>query len=127
MSGEATTGCRIEARPAALHFSGVRPRTRYKERLRIVNTGSRSMRYQRACPSFYSLTMVLRLTIVSLSSSSCIQLEFIKVGLLAPGMAQDIDVVVTPEDYKYSFESIEVMVVAHWDVLELSSDHMWSD
>ncbi|KAF4704277.1 hypothetical protein FOZ63_021089 [Perkinsus olseni] len=91
-AGSEAEGCRVEARPAVLHFSGAKAHTQYKERLRIVNAGGRSV----------------RVTIIP-PSSSWIRLEFAKVGLLAPGMSQEIDVVVEPVDYKYKFEWIKVL------------------
>ncbi|KAF4758364.1 hypothetical protein FOZ63_001670 [Perkinsus olseni] len=91
-AGSEAEGCRVEARPAVLHFSGAKVHTQYKERLRIVNAGGRSV----------------RVTIIP-PSSPWIRLEFAKVGLLAPGMSQEIDVVVVPVDYKYKFEWIKVL------------------
>ncbi|KAF4697416.1 hypothetical protein FOZ60_007502 [Perkinsus olseni] len=94
-AGSEAEGCQVEARPAVLHFSGAKAHTQYKERLRIVNAGGRSV----------------RVTIIP-PSSPWIRLEFAKVGLLAPGMSQEIDVVVEPVDYKYKFEWIKVVLLS---------------
>jgi len=81
----------LAAKPAIIHFGGYEPLVEHKQMVRVVNTSSKST----------------RLTILP-PKTPFFRLNCTKRGLVAPGMAEEIEVVFTPKDWRYYYDCIRV-------------------
>mmetsp|Transcript_1891 Transcript_1891/g.4263 ORF Transcript_1891/g.4263 Transcript_1891/m.4263 type:complete len:866 (+) Transcript_1891:80-2677(+) len=81
----------LEMRPAVLHFGGYRIHMEHSQRLRILNISGSS----------------LRLSIIG-PMTAWFQAKYTKKGILAPGMSEDLEIIFSPTEWRYYFDSIKI-------------------
>lgn len=81
----------LEAKPAIVHFGGYEPLKEHRQMVRVVNASAKST----------------RLTILP-PKTGFFRLNCTKRGLVAPGMAEEIEVVFTPKEWRYYYDCIRV-------------------
>lgn len=81
----------IETRPHILHFGGFQIHKEHVHMLRVVNISPSS----------------LRLAIIA-PQTPHFRISYDKKGLLAPGMSEEIQVVFTPHEWRYYYDTIKI-------------------
>mmetsp|Transcript_50838 Transcript_50838/g.94107 ORF Transcript_50838/g.94107 Transcript_50838/m.94107 type:complete len:874 (+) Transcript_50838:125-2746(+) len=86
----------IETRPHTLHFGGFQIHQEHVSVLRVINISPSS----------------LRLAIIG-PSTAYFRISYDKKGLLAPGMSEEIQVIFTPHEWRYYYDTIKLFCGEH--------------